>query len=637
MITHRIYIKVITVAKKFYMTTAIPYVNAEPHIGHALEYIQADAISRWKKLSGHNVFLTTGADENSIKNVQAAEQLGVSPQRLCDINAEKFRVMMKNIGLHYDSFLRSSSKQDHWPGVHRLWELCKHDIYKKKYRGLYCNGCEAFYSESELVYGKCPEHNTVPEHVEEENYFFRLSKYQKQLEKLIHTNKLKIIPETRKNEILSFIRSGLEDFSVSRSIKRAHGWGVPVPDDSEQIQYVWFDALGIYLTGIGYGTDDKKFKKLWPADLHVIGKGIIRFHAVYWPAMLLSADLPLPKSIFVHGYITVEGQKMSKSLGNVVNPADVAKKYGTDRLRYFMLTLTPFEDGDFSEQALVERGNNELVANFSNLFYRVTSFVEKNFSGKVPKGKIDKKLSGKFVKKSKDYAKAMDNYHLSQALATAMQLSHALNAYFQHKKPWVKPSASEDTLYTSVNLLKDVCTLLYPFIPNSINDAFSALGAKPSLKSIGRDTLKPGKKIKSLMLFKKVEVQKELKAEAKIKEETEKKEISDTLEMTDGMIPLKEFQKLDLRIGKIIEVSDHPNADKMYVVKVDLGGEQRQLVVGLKGIYAKDELQDKQVIVVCNLEPKELRGVRSDGMLLAADDGTILMPEKEVPNGSKVR
>lgn len=632
------YIKVITVAKKFYMTTAIPYVNAEPHIGHALEFIQADAVYRYNKLAGFDTFLTTGADENSIKNVQAAEEKGISTQKLCDINAEKFRQMARLVGLSFDSFLRSSSPKDHWPGVHRLWELCKHDIYKKKYRGLYCNGCEAFYTESELVYGKCPEHNTVPEHVEEENYFFRLSKYQKQLEKLIVSDKLRIIPETRKNEVLSFIRSGLEDFSVSRSVKRAHGWGVPVPDDSEQFLYVWFDALGIYLTGIGYGTDDKKFKKLWPADLHVIGKGIIRFHAVYWPAMLLSAGLPLPKSIFVHGYITVEGQKMSKSLGNVVNPADVMKKYGSDRLRYFMLGLTPFEDGDFSEHALVERGNNELVSNFSNLFYRVTSFVEKNFSGKVPKGKIDKKLSGKFVKKSKDYAKAMDNYHLSEALAAAMQLSHELNAYFQHKKPWVRPSASGNTLYTSVNLLKDVCTLLYPFIPNSINDAFSALGTSPSLKSIGKDTLKPGKKIKSLMLFKKVEVQ-EIKKEKKIEEheKAEKKEISDTLEMTDGMIPLKEFQKLDLRIGKIIEVSDHPNADKMFVVKVDLGGEQRQLVVGLKGIYAKDELQDKQVIVVCNLEAKELRGVRSEGMLLASDDGTILMPEKEVANGSKVR
>ncbi len=633
MIIHRIYIKVITIAKKFYMTTAIPYVNADPHIGHALEFIQTDVIYRYKKLAGFDAFLTTGADENSIKNVQAAEELGINVQKLCDINAEKFKHMAKLTQLSFDSFLRSSSKKDHWPGVHKLWQLCSHDIYKKKYRGLYCIGCEAFYTEQELVDGRCPEHVTKPELVEEENYFFRLSKYQKQLENLIKTNKLKIIPESRKNEVFSFIKSGLEDFSVSRGVKRAKGWGVPVPDDEEQIIYVWVDALNIYQTAIGFGTNDKLYKKLWPADVHVIGKGIIRFHAVYWPAILLSAGLPLPKAIFIHGYITVEGQKMSKSLGNVVNPVDVIRKYGTDRLRYFILRLPVFEDGDFSESTLVERCNNELVANFSNLFYRVTSFIEKNFNGKVPKGKIDKKFSLKFIKKSKEYSKAMDNYRLNDALAIAMLLSSELNRYFQHKKPWEKPEKAQDTLYTSVNLLKDVCTLFYPFIPNSIENAFSALGTKPSIKNIGKDTLKLGKKIKPLMLFKKIEMEKiDI---SKIKK-TEIKE-SDTISIVNGMLSIKEFQKLDLRIGRITEVSDHPNADKMYVVKVDLGSEQRQLVIGLKGIYNKEELQNKQVIVVCNLEPKELRGVASEGMLLAADDGTILAPEKEVPNGSKVR
>ncbi len=633
MIIHRICIKVITVAKKFYITTAIPYVNADPHIGHALEFIQADAIYRYNKLAGFDTFLTTGADENSIKNVQAAEEKGITPQKLCDINADKFRQMARLVHLSFDSFLRSSSKKDHWSGVHRLWELCRHDIYKKKYRGLYCIGCEAFYAEGELLDGRCPEHETKPELVEEENYFFRLSKYQKQLEKLIQSNKLRIIPESRKNEVLSFIRSGLEDFSVSRSVKRAKGWGVPVPNDDLQIQYVWFDALGIYLTGIGYGTDEKKFKKLWPADVHVIGKGITRFHAVYWPAILLSAGLPLPKAIFVHGYVTVEGQKMSKSLGNVVNPVDVIKKYGADRLRYFMLRLPPFEDGDFSESTLVERANNEIVANFSNLFYRITSFIEKNFDGKVPNGKIDKGLSSLFLKKSKIYAKATDDFRLNDALATAMDLASDLNRYFQHKKPWEAPPKANDTLYTSVNLLKDICTLLYPFIPESIENAFDALGTKPSLKNIGKEILKPGKKIKSSMLFKKIEME---KIDISKMKKTEIKE-SDTINIVNGMLSMKEFQKLDLRIGRVIAVEDHPNADKMYVIKVDLGKEQRQLVIGLKGIYSKEALQGKQVIVICNLEPKELRGVASEGMLLAADDGTLLLPEKEVANGVKVR
>jgi len=310
------------------MTTAIPYVNAEPHIGHALEFVQSDCIYRYHKLMGYKTFLTTGADENSLKNVQAAEAKGITTEQLCSLNAAVFRDMATKIGLSFDSFLRSSVKKDHWHGVQRLWKLCNErgDIYKKKYSGLYCVDCEVFYTEQELEDGLCPEHKKKPVFVEEENYFFRLSKYQKEIEKLITSGKLRILPERRKNEVLSFVKSGLEDFSISRSKTRAKGWGVPVPDDPEQIQYVWFDALGIYLTGIGYGTDDSKFKKWWPADVHVIGKGIIRFHAVYWPAMLLSAGLPLPKSIFVHGYITVEGQKMSKSLGNVINPSHLIRK-----------------------------------------------------------------------------------------------------------------------------------------------------------------------------------------------------------------------------------------------------------------------------------------------------------------------
>ncbi len=618
--------------KKFYITTAIPYVNAEPHLGHALEFIQTDTIYRYKKLCGFDAFLTTGADENSIKNVQAAEKAGITVQQLCDINAEKFRQMAKQIGLSYNSFMRSSS-QKHFTGAQRLWELCSHDIYKKKYRGLYCIGCEAFYTEQELADGKCPEHGTKPEIVEEENYFFRLSKYQKQIENLIKTDKLKIVPETRKNEILAFIKSGLEDFSVSRSVKRAKGWGVPVPGDEKQIIYVWFDALNIYQTAVGFGSDSNLYKKLWPADVHVIGKGIIRFHAVYWPAILLSAKLPLPKAIFVHGYVTAEGQKMSKSLGNILNPTVVMEKYGTDRLRYFMLKLPTFEDGDFSEHVLLDRANNELVANFSNLFYRVTSFIENNFNGKIPKGIFDKKLSAKIMKKSREYSKTMDNFRLNEALAIAMLLVTELNRYFQHKKPWEKPEKSGDTLYTSVNLLKDICTLLYPFIPNSIDTALNALGTKSNIKNIGKDTLKPGHKIRSLMLFKKIEMD---KIDISKMKETEIKE-SDTINIVNGMLSIKEFQKLDLRVGKVISVEDHPNADKMYVVKVDFGNEQRQLVVGLKGIYTKEELQNKQVVVVCNLEPKELRGVRSDGMLLAADDGTILTPEKQVSNGVKVR
>lgn len=624
--------------KKFYITTAIPYVNADPHIGHALEFVQADAIRRWQQLVGKKTFLTTGADENSLKNVQAAEELGITPRQLCASNAEKFRGLARLIGLHYDSFLRSSLPEKHYPGVHRLWKLCSKDIYKKKYRGLYCIGCEAFYTESELKDGKCPEHDSKLQLVEEENYFFRLSRYQKELEKLIETDKLKITPESRKHEVLSFVKSGLSDFSISRSVKRAKGWGVPVPDDNNQIIYVWFDALNIYQTALGFGLNDKLYKKWWPCDLHVIGKGILRFHGVYWPAILLSAGLPLSKAIFVHGYVTVEGQKMSKTLGNAIDPVSLIKEYGADRLRYFLLREIPvFDDGNFSERDLVERANKELVENFSNLFYRVTSFIENNFGGKIPVGKLGNEEESTLrwsKEKIEDARKSMEGYRLNEALAHVMGLCTELNRYFQSKKPWAEPKKDGATLYFSANMLKDICILLYPFIPFTAEKALASLGCELDIKQLGKSTLKKGHKIKSEMLFKKVEYIEEIKvANGMIPKQT-----SDAKHrQSTNLISIDEFQKLDLRIGTITDVKDHPNADKLFILHVDLGNEKRQLVAGMKGIHTKDELKGKQIIVVCNLEPKDMRGVKSDGMLLAADDATILSPSKKVSNGMKVR
>jgi len=618
-------------AKKFYITTAIPYVNSDPHLGHALEFVQTDAIRRWHALQGSDTFLTTGSDENSLKNVQAAEGRGITPAQLCAENAEKFRVISRLIGLNYDSFLRSSLHDKHWPGVHKLWKLCSKDIYKKKYRGLYCVGCEAFYTETELREGRCPEHNSRPEIVEEENYFFALSKYQKRLEKLIESNKLKIIPESRKHEVLSFIKSGLADFSVSRSVRRAKGWGVPVPGDNTQIMYVWFDALNIYQTAIGFGADEKLYKKWWPCDLHVIGKGILRFHAVYWPAILLSAGLRLPEAIFVHGYVTIEGQKMSKTIGNVVDPLALIKEYGADRLRYYLLReIPPFDDGDFSEKGLLERANGELVENFSNLFYRITSFIEKNFQGRIPAGKPGKeeeRALAYFKKKAEEIRKSMGEYRLNEALSHTMELCTELNRYFQGRKPWAEPRKAGTPLYFAANLLKDICTLLYPFVPFTAEKALASLDCRLDYKNIGKFTLKAGHAIKSEMLFKKVEHQ----GVSNGKSEIEK------INMVNDTIPFSEFQKLDLRIGTIIDVKDHPNADKLFVLQVDLGNEKRQILAGMKGIYKADELKGRQVIVVCNLEPKEMRGARSEGMLLAADDATLLAPIKKVSNGMKIR
>lgn len=365
---------------KFYITTAIPYVNAAPHIGFALEIVQTDVIARYHQLIGDDTYFLTGTDENSLKNVQAAKEAGVSTKQLVDENAEKFRKLKEALNLSFNDFIRTTEPR-HIKGAQKLWLACKkEDIYKKKYKGLYCIGCEVFYTEKELVGGLCPEHKTKPQIVEEENYFFRLSHYQDWLEKLIQSNELKIVPETRKNEVLSFIRQGLEDFSISRSSERSDGWGVPVPGDKSQIMYVWFDALSNYITALGYAENGELYRKYWlenPNRVHIIGKGITRFHAIYWPAMLKSAGIPLPTTEFVHGYVTVDGQKISKSLGNIIDPFYLVEKYGTDAVRYYLLREIPaYRDGDFSESRFKEVYNADLANGLGNLVARVAKLCE---------------------------------------------------------------------------------------------------------------------------------------------------------------------------------------------------------------------------------------------------------------------
>ena len=364
--------------KKFYVTTSIPYVNAAPHIGHALEFVQADVIARYHRLLNQDVHFLSGTDDNALKNVQAAEEKKIPIVEFVKENSGKFYQLKSGLNLSFDDFIGTSEKR-HFEGAQAFWQACKkEDIYKKKYRGLYCVGCETFYTAKDLVGGKCPEHKTKPEVVEEENYFFRLSKYQDWLENLIASDQLKIIPETRKNEVLSFIHRGLEDFSISRSKKRAHGWGIPVPGNPEQIIYVWFDALANYITALDWQNNKKLYQKYWPADVHVIGKGIIRFHAVYWPVMLKSAGIDLPKQEFVHGYVTTEGQKISKSLGNVIDPFDLVKKYSIDPVRYYLLREIPaYSDGDFSERRFKEIYNADLANGLGNLVARVVAIASR--------------------------------------------------------------------------------------------------------------------------------------------------------------------------------------------------------------------------------------------------------------------
>ena len=471
---------------KFYITTAIPYVNAKPHVGHAIEFVQADVMARYRKLRGYDVFMTTGTDENSLTNVLAAEKAGMGVEEFCAMNSGAFRKLADGIGLSYDSFVRTAVDRDHARVAALLWEKCSRngDIYRKVYRGLYCVRCELYYTESELQGGLCPDHGIRPELVEEDNYFFRLSAYQDRLAGLIESGRLKVTPEAKRNEVLSFIKSGLEDFSVSRSVKRAHGWGIPVPGDSTQIMYVWFDALGTYLTGAGMPSDMDRFSRLWPADVHVIGKGILRFHAVYWPAMLISAGLELPSEIFVHGYVTVGGQKMSKSIGNVVDPEAMIGRYGADPLRYYLMKdISTFEDGDFSEKALKNAINSELVGNLGNFVNRTLSFIYDKLAGEVSGQELG---SGRLVMDkvhslSKETWALLDGGQLNAALLRIMEVSSIGNKYFQESEPWrlLKEGdgrAVNEILLVCANMCRTLAVLSWPYMPSASERLLSLLG-----------------------------------------------------------------------------------------------------------------------------------------------------------------
>lgn len=456
---------------KFYLTTAIPYVNAKPHIGHALEFVQADVIKRFHQSLGEDVLLLSGADENAIKNVQAAEAAKKGVEEFIDQNSKLFEDLARKLNVGFDVFQRGSSTNHH-QASQELWQRCfaNGDIYKKGYKGLYCVGCELFYERKELNQnGECFEHpGKKLEEVSEENYFFKLSKYEKQIKELIEKDKLLIVPSFRKNEVLSLLKQGLEDISISRTNKRAKNWGVPVPGDDTQRMYVWFDALNIYQSGIGFGSNEEKYNKWWPADLHVIGKGIIRFHAVYWPAFLLSAKLPLPKSLFVHGYFTVNGAKMSKTLGNVADPTEFIEKYGEDSLRYYLLReISPFYDGDFSEEKLTQVYNSDLANGLGNLVARVAKLCE-NANFKKTKTVDNQRHISNF---DEEYQKALLEYRFNDALLIIWDKIARLDKFINDEKPWelIKNNNRKvkGVLEHAVDQIQEIAQLLKPFLPQT--------------------------------------------------------------------------------------------------------------------------------------------------------------------------
>lgn len=467
---------------KFYITTSIPYTNASPHIGFSFEIIQADVIARYHRILGEDVYFLTGTDEHGLKTLRASESAGKNVLDFADEVSGKFKELAKTLNISNNDFIRTTDEKRHLPAVYKLWEkfIASDDVYKKKYKGFYCPGCESFKTEKEILNGKCVIHQKEIEEIEEENYFFKLSKYLPKIKEIIESDRIKIIPESKKNEILQMIETGLEDVSFSRSKEKYWSW--PVPGDDGQVFYVWQDALPNYISAIGYGGDEEKFNKYWPADIHFIGKDIVKFHALYWPAMLLSADLSLPKSLFVHGFINVDGQKMSKSLGNVIDPFELVKKYGVDAVRYYLLReITPTEDGDFSYEKFEQRYNSDLASGVGNLLARIITLARKdNFTEKNPTEKI-KQETEKIKKESADY---LQEFKFNDSLKSIWELISFCDRYINQEKPWEEKENASQVISDCLFALGEISDLLLPFLPETSEKMKKVLAQKKSEEAL---------------------------------------------------------------------------------------------------------------------------------------------------------
>ncbi|MDD5700384.1 MAG: methionine--tRNA ligase [Candidatus Nanoarchaeia archaeon] len=606
------------VKKTFYVTTAIDYVNAEPHIGHAYQKIVADALARWSRLQGKDTFFLTGTDEHGKKIAKSAEAAGKSPKEFCDLMAKKFEDAWTALDVAPDRFIRTTDK-DHEEVVKKIIEKVNKngDIYKGHYEGLYCTDCETYYTEKDCPDNLCPIHKKPLEVIKEESYFFKMSKYQGFL--LDHYKKHPefIQPKERRNEIINRVKEGLQDLSITRT---SFNWGIPFPLDKKHVIYVWFDALINYYSAI----NNKKNQKYWPADYHLLGKDNGWFHAVIWPAMLKSAGIELPKTVFIHGFLKFNGQKISKSLGNAISPTILVEKYGKDSIRYFVLRQFPFaagEDGDFSEQALIDRHNNELADKLGNLVSRVSTLAEKFGIEKSKKSPLASKNLQKAVEKH------FEKLEFDKALNEIFTFIDQCNEYVQKSKPW--ESGDKEVLYNLVQAIRDASILLSPFIPETAEKIAKTFNFEINYKSLSKP-LKIAKIKKSEILFRKID--------------TMAKQVNKLPIASPKMpvVPKNDSSKIELKVGKIINAEDHPNAEKLLVLTVDFAeGKPRTIVAGLRKYYKKEELQERKAIFVTNLEPANLRGIESNGMILAASNEdhssvVFLQPKEDIKEGSKI-
>lgn len=621
--------------KTFYVTTPIYYPNDVPHIGHAYTTIAADILARWNKLKEKDVFFLTGTDEHGKKIQNAAEKAGKSPKEFVEELIPKFKDAWKKLNIKYDRFIRTTEPA-HEEVVKFLLQKVydQGDIYKGTYEGYYCTACETYYTEKDLVEGCCPIHKTKIEKLKEETYFFKLSKYQNKLLDFYNRNPEFISPENRRQEVINRVKEGLQDLSISRT---SFSWGIPLPFDSKHVCYVWFDALANYISGIDYLKDKKKFSKYWPADVHLIGKDIIWFHAVIWPAILLSAGIETPQKVFAHGWWTFDKEKISKTRGKVINIDELIAIAGVDSARYFLFRATPFgEDGDFSEKALINRHNNELADKLGNLVSRISNLAEKHG---LEETKQAKEIA---IKQSFDYVSdSIEKFKFHEALNEIFAFIDKCNEYVQSKKPW--ETRDKKTIYQICNAIKDIAILLSPFIPETCEKIAKTFNFDISLKAL-ESPLKITKIKKPEVLFKKIDIEnkekQEIKSDNNLKPKTNK--IEGVATMAE-LVKYDDFAKIDLRVATIKKVEDIEGADKLYKLEVETGKkEKRTIVAGIKQHYKKEELKDKQIIVVVNLEPRKMKGLVSEGMLLAAvsDDQSkviLLSPEKKIDSGTKVQ